>query len=71
MKNISLFTNVFPLGPETFSPAFILRFLYIINIFNVFTCPLAILPNILEHDSCRKNKATTALQISRLARLFG
>ena len=66
MKNILVFKNVFPLSPETFSPAF-----PIINIFNVFTCPLAILPNILEHDSCRKNKATTALQISRLARLFG
>ena len=25
MKNISVFTNVFPLSPETFSPAFVLR----------------------------------------------
>ena len=69
-KNISVFTNVFPPKSRNIFSCVYSAF-PIINIFNVFTCPLAILPNILEHDNCRKNKATTALQINRLARLFG
>ena len=39
----------------------------VLNILNIITCPLAILLNILA----AKTKATTALQIKRLARLFG
>ena len=69
MKNISdMFTNVFLLSPETFYPAFILHS-PLSTLFPL--CPLAILPNILVHDGCRKNKATAALQIKRLAHLFG
>ena len=69
MKNISdMFTNVFLLSLETFYPAFILHS-PLSTLFPL--CPLAILPNILVQDGCRKNKATAALQIKRLAHLFG
>ena len=55
MKNISdMFTNVFLLSPETFYPAFILHS-PLSTLFPL--CPLAILPNILVHDGCRKKQS--------------
>ena len=67
---LGMFTNVFLLSPETYSPEFIVR-----SPLSTFSISLLVLLQFCWTFWCMivavKTKTTTALQIKRLARLFG